>query len=104
MPWSLSASTPTRNRAGQLGNYWVRIDVWTDNTGLHRYYWQRHPARNSRPALCVAGLGSYGSGAPRSMTVTHAAPVVVGGFYRTTARRPRETSMRPIVWSLAMAL
>lgn len=24
-------------RAGQLGNQWVRIDVWTDNTGLHRY-------------------------------------------------------------------
>lgn len=25
------------DRAGQLGNRWVRIDVWTDNVGLHRY-------------------------------------------------------------------
>jgi predicted N-acetyltransferase YhbS len=25
-------------RAGELGNDWVRIDVWTDNVGLHRYY------------------------------------------------------------------
>jgi hypothetical protein len=24
-----------------LGNDWVRIDVWTDNVGLHRYYQQR---------------------------------------------------------------
>ena len=28
-------------RAGELGNDWVRIDVWTDNVGLHRYYEQR---------------------------------------------------------------
>jgi predicted N-acetyltransferase YhbS len=28
-------------RAGDLGNNWVRIDVWTDNVGLHRYYEQR---------------------------------------------------------------
>ncbi|TDO45882.1 acetyltransferase (GNAT) family protein [Kribbella sp. VKM Ac-2527] len=28
-------------RAGELGNHWVRIDVWTDNIGLHRYYEQR---------------------------------------------------------------
>jgi predicted N-acetyltransferase YhbS len=28
-------------RAGQLGNHWVRIDVWTDNVGLHRYYEKR---------------------------------------------------------------
>lgn len=28
-------------RAGQLGNRWVRIDVWTDNVGLHRYYENR---------------------------------------------------------------
>jgi len=28
-------------RAGELGNDWVRIDVWTDNTGLHRYYEQQ---------------------------------------------------------------
>jgi predicted N-acetyltransferase YhbS len=28
-------------RAGQLGNHWVRVDVWTDNVGLHRYYEQR---------------------------------------------------------------
>jgi predicted N-acetyltransferase YhbS len=28
-------------RAGELGNNWVRIDVWTDNVGLHRYYEQR---------------------------------------------------------------
>jgi predicted N-acetyltransferase YhbS len=28
-------------RAGELGNSWVRIDVWTDNVGLHRYYEQR---------------------------------------------------------------
>ena len=28
-------------RAGELGNNWVRIDVWTDNIGLHRYYEQR---------------------------------------------------------------
>ena len=28
-------------RAGQLGNHWVRIDVWTDNVGLHRYYENR---------------------------------------------------------------
>lgn len=28
-------------RAGQLGNHWVRIDVWTDNIGLHRYYEDR---------------------------------------------------------------
>lgn len=29
------------DRAGQLGNRWVRIDVWTDNVGLHRYYEKR---------------------------------------------------------------
>ncbi|GAB2664444.1 GNAT family N-acetyltransferase [Kribbella swartbergensis] len=29
------------DRAGQLGNRWVRIDVWTDNIGLHRYYENR---------------------------------------------------------------
>jgi predicted N-acetyltransferase YhbS len=28
-------------RAGELGNDWVRIDVWTDNIGLHQYYEQR---------------------------------------------------------------
>lgn len=28
-------------RAGELGNNWVRIDVWTDNIGLHWYYEQR---------------------------------------------------------------
>jgi GNAT superfamily N-acetyltransferase len=28
-------------RAGELGNDWVRIDVWTDNIGLHRYYQER---------------------------------------------------------------
>ncbi|WUJ72351.1 GNAT family N-acetyltransferase [Kribbella soli] len=28
-------------RAGDLGNHWVRIDVWTDNVGLHRYYEER---------------------------------------------------------------
>jgi predicted N-acetyltransferase YhbS len=28
-------------RAGELGNDWVRIDVWTDNIGLHRYYEQQ---------------------------------------------------------------
>jgi hypothetical protein len=28
-------------RAGELGNSWVRIDVWTDNIGLHPYYQER---------------------------------------------------------------
>ena len=27
-------------RAGQLGNHWDLINVWTDNLGLHRYYEQ----------------------------------------------------------------
>jgi hypothetical protein len=35
-------------RAGELGNPWVRIDVWTDNIGLHRYYEER--ARVSAPS------------------------------------------------------
>jgi GNAT superfamily N-acetyltransferase len=28
-------------RAGDLGNHRGRIDVWTDNAGLHRYYENR---------------------------------------------------------------
>jgi GNAT superfamily N-acetyltransferase len=26
------------HRAHRLGPHWLRIDVWTDNTDLHRYY------------------------------------------------------------------
>lgn len=45
-------------RAGELGNNWVRIDVWTDNIGLHRYYEQRgfHHVR-------TLDLSDYPSGA-----------------------------------------
>ncbi|MGH3344574.1 MAG: GNAT family N-acetyltransferase, partial [Carbonactinosporaceae bacterium] len=28
-------------QAKQAGARWLRVDVWTDNTGLHRYYLQR---------------------------------------------------------------
>lgn len=45
-------------RAGQLGNHWVRIDVWTDNIGLHRYY-ERNGFRHVR----TLDLPDYPSGA-----------------------------------------
>jgi RimJ/RimL family protein N-acetyltransferase len=45
-------------RAGQLSNHWVRIDVWTDNTGLHRYY-----ARNGFRHVRTLDLADYPSGA-----------------------------------------
>jgi len=46
------------DRAGQLGNHWVRIDVWTDNVGLHRYY-----ERNGFRAVRTLDLSDYPSGA-----------------------------------------
>ncbi len=46
------------DRSGQLGNRWVRIDVWTDNTGLHRYY-ERNGFRHVR----TLDLIDYPSGA-----------------------------------------
>jgi hypothetical protein len=45
-------------RAGELGNNWVRIDVWTDNVGLHCYYEQRGFRR-----VRTLDLSDYPSGA-----------------------------------------
>jgi hypothetical protein len=45
-------------RAGQLGNHWVRIDVWTDSIGLHRYYEQ-----NGFRHVRTLDLADYPSGA-----------------------------------------
>jgi hypothetical protein len=45
-------------RAGELGNDWIRIDVWTDNIGLHRYYEQRGFRR-----VRTLDLSDYPSGA-----------------------------------------
>ena len=45
-------------RAGELGNDWVRIDVWTDNIGLHRYY-EQQGFRHVR----TLNLSDYPSGA-----------------------------------------
>jgi hypothetical protein len=44
-------------RAGELGNDWVRIDVWTDNIGLHRY--EQRGFRHVR----TLDLSDYPSGA-----------------------------------------
>jgi predicted N-acetyltransferase YhbS len=45
-------------RARDLGNNWVRIDVWTDNVGLHRYY-EQHGFQHVR----TLDLSDYPSGA-----------------------------------------
>jgi len=57
-------------RAGELGNDWVRIDVWTDNTGLHRYY-ERQGFQHVR----TLDLTDYPSGAlfQRNATDQHGA-------------------------------
>ncbi|WP_405070391.1 GNAT family N-acetyltransferase [Kribbella sp. NBC_01510] len=57
-------------RAGELGNDWVRIDVWTDNVGLHRYYEQRGFSH-----VRTLDLGDYPSGAlfQRKATDRHGA-------------------------------
>jgi predicted N-acetyltransferase YhbS len=57
-------------RAGDLGNNWVRIDVWTDNIGLHRYY-----ARQGFQHVRTLDLTDYPSGAlfQRKATDRHGA-------------------------------
>jgi hypothetical protein len=39
--WMVDVIDWACKRAGDLGNHWVRIDVWTDNVGLHRHYEER---------------------------------------------------------------
>jgi GNAT superfamily N-acetyltransferase len=46
------------HRAHRLGLHWLRIDVWTDNTGLHRYY-----ENNGFKHVRTLDLPDYPSGA-----------------------------------------
>jgi RimJ/RimL family protein N-acetyltransferase len=46
------------HRAHRLGLHWLRIDVWTDNTGLHDYY-----LRNGFKHVRTLDLSDYPSGA-----------------------------------------
>lgn len=46
------------HRAHRLGLHWLRIDVWTENIGLHRYY-----ERNGFEHVRTLDLSDYPSGA-----------------------------------------
>jgi GNAT superfamily N-acetyltransferase len=75
-------------RAGELGNNWVRIDVWTDNIGLHRNY-QERGFRHVR----TLDLSDYPSGAlfQRQATDPHEtqADLVITEQTRNLPIRPR---------------
>jgi predicted N-acetyltransferase YhbS len=81
-------------RAGELGNNWVRIDVWTDNVGLHRYYEQR-----GFQHVRTLDLSDYPSGALFQRKATdrhhpHADAAITELTHELPTRSQPETSAR----------
>jgi predicted N-acetyltransferase YhbS len=86
------------DRAGQLGNRWVRIDVWTDNTGLHRYYENR-----GFKHVRTLNLADYPSGALFQRPATdwlgrRTAPVLIAKPQTLPTRQSRFEPFERALW------